>query len=159
MEGKNIPEDDLKSVFLPIQIAFVQAARYCKEGKRMHFVFDDAPRTAHTAKIYATLRKEATENDDYYRFRFGELTFADSKQAVPLQPADLLVYEAHRYCKQFIKAADRNLPMRTEYDRAITKAISKDDFWLFDAARFERLERYLTVRLEKALGRAEISEV
>lgn len=161
MENRNIPEDDLKSVFLPIQIAFSQPARYCKDGKRMHFVFDDAPRSAHIAKIYATLKQEAKESDDFYRFRWGDLTFADSKQAIPLQAADLLVYEAHRYCKRSIKEGDRNWPMRPEYRRAITRAISKDDFWLFDAARFERLERHLTVRVKKALDEKEhrVSEV
>jgi hypothetical protein len=157
MEGKQgLDETDLKSMFLPIQISFVQAARYCKEGKRMNFVFDDDPRTAQqTAKIYMTLKQEAVENDDFYRFRFGSLTFKDSKQAAALQAADLLVYEAHRYCKQFIKAENRNLPMRAEYHRAITRAVSKDDFWLFDGARFQRLEKYLTDRLSKSINEKE----
>jgi hypothetical protein len=157
MEGKQgLDENDLKSMFLPVQMAFVQAARYCKEGKQMNFVFDDDPRTAQqTIKIYTTLKQEAVESDDYYRFRFGSLTFEDSKQVVALQAADLLVYEAHRYCKQFIKADNRNLPMRPEYHRAITRAVSKDDFWLFDGARFQRLEKYLIDRLSKSINEKE----
>lgn len=142
MEGKRgLNEDDLKSMFLPVQVAFFKAAQYCKPGKRMSFIFDDDPRTSgHTANIYNNLKKQAVEDNDDYRFILGSLEFEDSKIATPLQAADLLVYEAHRYCKQAIKAGNSNLPMRTEYHRALARAKSKEDFLLYDKPRFERLE-------------------
>jgi len=146
--GRNFHEDDLKSVFLPIQIAFAKVTQYCKPGKRMNFVFDDDPRTtARIAEIYSTLKQEAVDTNDAFRFTVGSLGFEDSKEAAPLQAADLLVYEAHRYCKRSTKAGNPHLPVRHEYRRALARLQTIEDCWLFDAPRLERLEQEITKRV------------
>jgi hypothetical protein len=155
MEGKRgLNKNDLKSMYLPLQIGLFKAARHCEPGKVMHFVFDSDRRTSqHITDIYLNLKRESVESNDYYRFRLGSLTFEDSKLVAPLQAADLLVYEEHRYCKQFSKAGNPELPMRIEYRRAMARAKSRDDFWLFDAVRFQKLEQHLIAKAQEGLNK------
>jgi uncharacterized protein DUF3800 len=124
-----------KSLFLPFQVCIVHASMYCKDGIRMHFVFDQDSRIAtQVVKVFSYIKQEM-KTDEHLRFSIGDLTFADSRVATPLQAADLLAYEAHRYAKKAQGSDDA--PMRQEYRRALTRARSKHDFWLFDGPRFK----------------------
>src|SRR5205085_10362451 len=102
--GRPHRERDLRPLYLAIQMAMARAANYCKPGARMDFVVDNNPQTnSRIAECYADFLADAEEGLGELpelRFNFGELSFADSREAVPLQAADLLAYEAHRWAKQ-----------------------------------------------------------
>ncbi len=100
-------------------------------------------------EVYSRLLRDAEEDNDPTRENFGDLIFADSGQAAPLQAADLLAYEAHRYAKKV--AQDSKAPMRREYHRALSRFRSRDDFWLFDAPRFQNIERVLESTVKERL--------
>jgi hypothetical protein len=124
-----------KSLFLPFQACIVHTSMYCKDGIKMNFVFDQDSRiTTHVLKVFSFIKREM-KDDEQLRFSIGDLTFADSRDATPLQAADLLAYEAHRYAKR--AQGNEHAPMRHEYRRALARARSKHDFWLFDGPRFK----------------------
>ena len=133
-----VKEGALKSVYLPFQVAIFQAARYCHRGVRMNFVFDDDPRiVARASACFARLKDETREPDVD---NLGELTFADSRIAVPIQAADLLAYELYHFGKQRDKG---NAQMRMEAFRALARFRDMQDFWLFDERRFATFARNL----------------
>lgn len=128
----------LKPIFLPFQICVIRAASYCHPGITMHFVLDQNPLfQGAAAKCFGALRREMEVDTPSAAKHFGELTFADSKKALPLQAADLLVYEAHRYAKQ--AKGKKDLPVRLEYRRALRNFKHMNDFMLFDGQRFQNL--------------------
>lgn len=139
--------------FLCFQTALLGAAKYCKEGKLMHFILDDSQRAAHFAECYAELKRDAVEDNDNYRFKLGELTFADSKLAVPLQAADLLVYEAHRWAKKRSASGNADEPVRHEYRRALARFRTAEDFWMFDAARLLKLSKAVVATAREVVSR------
>jgi len=133
-----VKEKALKSIYLPLQVAIFQAARYCHRDVRMNFVFDDDRKTvARVSHCFAQLKKETKDNPDVDNL--GELTFADSCIAVPLQAADLLAYELYHFRKQHEKGNH----MRMEAYRALARFRHLQDFWLFDDRRFETFKRNL----------------
>ena len=134
-----VKEAALKSVFLPLQVAIFQAARYCYRGVRMNFVVaNDFKTAARTALCFAKLKQE-TEGDPAFD-NLGDLTFADPRVAVPLQAADLLAYELYHFAKQRDKGKGQ---MRTEAVRAMVRFRNLQDFWLFDTQRFATFARNL----------------
>lgn len=130
-------ERHAKSMLLPFQRNIYRAASYCLPGVTMHFVFDESTEAHVKSAItncYSNLKMQAA--GDRLRSHLGEITFADSDQAAPLQAADLLAYEMHRFAKK----PKRDLSdMRVEYRRALVHFKTKEDFWLFDYARFSSL--------------------
>ena len=140
-----------KPVFLPFQWCVVRTARYCKPGKVMHFIFDYDHQTAPDAtRCYADIKRGAIrDNDPNYRSCLGELKFEDSKTAIPLQAADLLAYEAHRYAKKAM--GNPKAPMRIEYRRALAHIKTVDDFGLFDAPRLKRLEQAIELNMRNTV--------
>jgi hypothetical protein len=136
------PRNDVgKSIFMPFQLCVCRVLTYCHPGVVMHFVMDEDERIApKIVRSYSELKISAEEDHEkVFLSHLGELTFADSRKARPLQAADLLAYEAHRYAKR--AAAERNprTPIRKEYRRALRRFRSMDDFWLFDSVRMSRL--------------------
>lgn len=87
-----------KSMFVPFQRNIYRAASYCKPGVCMNFVFDQST-IPHVktglVRCFDGIREQAVEFNDPLRHHLGELTFADSKKAAPLQASDLLAYEMH----------------------------------------------------------------
>jgi len=83
----------------------------------------------------------------------GNLAFAESHEAAPLQAADLLAYELHRYHKKWRSGAgDSN--MRMEGYRAMARMKTIQDFWLFDKTRMTNLHRAMEATVKGALGKA-----
>ena len=130
-----------RAIFLPFQVCVFRVTSYCKPGLKVHFVFDHQRETIGWASIcYAELRRKWGASRDSLSERMGELTFADSEEATPLQAADLLAYEARYYAQK--ADGDKNAPMSRCYKRALRNLRSKHDFWLFDEARFDSFERF-----------------
>jgi len=126
-----------KSIFLAFQKCVFSAISPCKPGIKVHFVFDQNPQTEAWATICYSEMKRTTP---IVQEHGGDLTFSDSKDAMPLQAADLLAYEAHSYVKRFL--TDPKTPIRMSYARALRNMRSRDDFWLFDGPRFNTLHRF-----------------
>ena len=117
-----------------------RAASYCYPGVRMNFVFDQS-KTQHVQsgilRCFAAVKLVADDEKHPISERVGDLTFADSSVATPLQAADLLAYEMHRYTKQKRQGLDA---MRDVYKIALLHMKDIEDFWLFDQPRFERIK-------------------
>ncbi len=140
-------DSDIKSAVFPFTWCVGHIADYCKPDNLMHFVVDDDPRMARfAAQVYATLKRETIRDKGKLGCVLGELTFADSRIAVPLQAADLLAYEAHRYAKK--AQGDNTSPMRDEYRRALAHFRTREDFHLFDHPRLQNLQRTLAKMVE-----------
>lgn len=136
-------EKQAKSMLLPFQRNIYRAASYCHRGITMHFVFDDSTTTHVKSGIltcYSVIKASAKNVGDALKDHLGGIEFADSCKVAPLQAADLLAYEMHRYAKQKVRDLAH---MRFEYKRALVRMKSREDFWLFDGIRLERLEKIL----------------
>jgi len=135
-----------KSIFLAFQLCVSRVSSYCAHyfpDMKVHFFMDDNPQTSGWASICFSQLKSVQLADAPISIvtRMGDLTLADSRVATPLQAADLLAYEANLYCRAAVQ--DPKAKMRQVYRRALAKALSKDDFWLFDERRFESFDRFL----------------
>ena len=127
-------------LFLSFQVAVAKTIRYCASlGRRCTSSTTKTSRTSpRLLRCYLKLQQESIADDDPLRFSFGDMIFSDSRDAVPLQAADLLAYEAHRYKKK--SDGDPAAPLRNEYFRALRNFKSMDDFWIFDEPRLKSLE-------------------
>jgi hypothetical protein len=105
----------------------------------MHFFLDGDRRTnPWAAACYNQIKRDAiAENDEDSGRCLGGLSFADSRCALPLQAADLLAYEAARYCRD--ARGNPAHPTNPVYARALRNMRSREDFWLFDRARLQIL--------------------
>jgi hypothetical protein len=127
---------------LAFQVCVSRVATYCKPRKRVHFICShDKQGFPAMWEAYNYLRDSAAEAGDPIADVMGPITPENPKLVVQLQAADLLAYEAHLYSKR--ANGDPKLPVREEYMRAISNFRSMEDFWLFDAPRFEVLKAYL----------------
>ncbi len=132
---RNLHNAPHKPIFFVFRWGVPRVGTHCKPGIKVHFVFDDDRQTrAWASYCYGEFKRQIPDVSC-----FGELTFADSKVAVPLQAADLLVYEARRYC--IAANGDVHFPLGKTYIRSLARARSRDDFWLFDKTRFDDLIR------------------
>ena len=140
--GKGKQHDPL---FLSFQVAISKTVLYCKPGKKMHFIYDlDGKNCGRFAEWYRGFKRDTNGDEE----RLGDLTFADSRQAVPLQAADLLAYEGQRYKRK--SHGDPDTPIRAEYMRALRRFRSQDDFWLFDEPRLRNLEGILDAAVKES---------
>lgn len=134
--GKGKAHDPL---FLSFQVAVTKTALYCKPGKSMHFIYDlDDKNATRFLQWYRQFKLDIPSDD---AGQFGDLNFSDSRQAVPLQAADLLAYEAQRYKAK--SSANPDYKARDEFRRAVCKMKTMEDFWLFDEPRLRILEKVL----------------
>jgi len=128
----------VKPLLLPFQRNIYRAASYCYPGMTMSFTFD---RNGHSQiqsgilRCYSAVKDGAIRDGDRLAKCLGDIGFADSIEAIPLQSADLLAYEMHRYAKREVRNLEN---MREEYRIALCHMKSIEDFWLFDGRRFER---------------------
>ncbi|HEU0049152.1 MAG: hypothetical protein DMG97_14435 [Acidobacteria bacterium] len=139
----------------PMYMAFttciLRTIRHCHPGVVMHFVLDSHRNTDAWATICYGELKHSMSNEDHAGARsLGDLTFADSKCALPLQAADLLAYEAYKYA--IWADGDYTKKVRPSYMLALRKFISRDDFWLYDARRFSNLRKYGEKATAKSLN-------
>jgi len=126
--GKGKPHDPL---FLSFQVAVSKTALYCKPGKKMHFIYDlDEKNATRFLQWYRQFKLDIPRDD---ADQFGDLNFSDGRQAVPLQAADLLAFEAQRYKKK--STINPEYEARAELKRAVCKMKTIEDFWLFDEPR------------------------
>lgn len=133
-----------KSFLVPFQRNIYRAVSYCHPGVTMYFVFDDDRKKPHVKsgilRCYDAIKGGAIEDKSELAVHLGSIEFEDSKKAAPLQAADLLAYEMHKYAKQELKGVEH---MRDVYKIALLRMKSIEDFWLFDGPRFERLRKIL----------------
>jgi hypothetical protein len=135
-----------KPLLLPFQRNIYRAASYCYPGVTMYFTFDrnQQPNVqSGILRCYSAVKDGATEAGDQLAKHLGSIEFEDSIQAAPLQAADLLAYEMHRYAKQPVRDLEH---MREEYRIALWHMKSIEDFWLFDGPRFERFRELFPTR-------------
>jgi len=112
----------------------IRIMAYVEQPIRVHFVFDNDDHKGDLKRAFDGAK-------ELIRFRSGEplvsrmgaLVFDDSKIATPLQAADLLAYEAHR----FVRAGT----FRDEYRRAIGKMRDRDASWLYDGSRLNEFKK------------------
>ena len=129
-----------KPIFMAFVTNVISITRYCKPGIVVNFVFDQNKQAEGWAHFcYAGLKTI----DRSLTRRLGELSFADSEKAVQLQASDLIAYEAHLWARE--ASGDKNRPMRRVYERCLRNARSRDDFWMFDAARFAHMRHIAKV--------------
>lgn len=121
-----------RSIFLAFIVCIFRISFYCKPGITVNLVFDQDRRNEDWAHIcLAGLKSNIPE----LAKQVGELSFADSERAYPLQAADLVAYEANLYART--ADGNPNAPMRPSYRAALVRARSMEDFMLWDKERFE----------------------
>jgi hypothetical protein len=130
-QADEIKDSALHSVYLAFMCAAARVASYCNPGVKVNFYFDKDPHMARIAQCFQILKHDPIKNDPLMD-AFGQLAFVDSKDAAPIQAADLLAYELHRYGKR----KDQQAKPRMEMLRAMVRFKTIQDFWLFDNTRF-----------------------
>jgi hypothetical protein len=125
-----------RSIFLAFMGCVFRITSYCKPGITVNLIVDQDRRNE--AWAHRCLRGLKNAIPEVGR-QVGELTFADGVEACPLQAADLITYEANLYAQT--AKGDSNAPMRPVYRIALSRARSKEDFLLWDKARFDSFSR------------------
>ena len=129
-----------KPQYMAMQTTILRLLTYCKPPRKLNFVFDYCEELkADYPRVFQAVRNLFAEVDAPQLKRIGQFTLADPKDVVPLQAADLLANRAHRYAKE-ARGNPRRLPA-IEYLRAFSKIRNKDDFMLWDEARFRPVAR------------------
>jgi len=117
----------------------------------MDFVLDSHRNTDAWATICYGELKNSMSKEDHAGFRkVGDLTFDDSKRALPLQAADLLAYEAYKYA--IWADGDVTKQVRPSYMLALRNFRSRDDFWLYDAGRFANIRKFVEMAKARSLN-------
>lgn len=108
-----------KPFFAPFQVCVTDAAEYCGEGGKVHFVFDQS---AHIAGYALELYSRLQDMNLKVSHRLGDILFSGSHEAAPLQAADLLAHLTFRHLSQENGAG--NAPMDPVLQSALTKTRS-----------------------------------
>jgi hypothetical protein len=83
-----------KTYFLPFLTTIADALDCCNWGHLMHFTFASNEKfSGYALQYFQQVKKTRQEN---YK-KMGEIFFADSRRAAPLQAADLLAYEIYQH--------------------------------------------------------------
>lgn len=113
-----------KPYFLPFHHCVIKAALYCKPGIRVHFTLDANKNIEGWAvKLFQALKEKLCPR------QLGDLVFADSRDACPLQAADLLAYEINRYAKS--RTSGQRPKPRVVLMRALSSLRDMRDLALF----------------------------
>jgi hypothetical protein len=88
-----------KPYYLPFGFCIQTAARYCKPGLRIDYSFD----LNNAYRGYSTTYYAYMKQWNIYREYLGEIAFPTSKDALPLQAADLLAFHSCRYSVKALK--------------------------------------------------------
>jgi hypothetical protein len=95
-------QETSKAYFVPFQYCVINTAHCCQVGQRIHFIFDLNEQFEGFARdLYKLLRGE--HSGISVKNRFGPLSFAVSKEAAPIQVADLFGYLTSTFCEWRIK--------------------------------------------------------
>jgi hypothetical protein len=138
-------------MFMAFSTGVLRTLRHCDSGVLMNFVFDSHRNTDAWATIcYGELKNLMSREGREGARSLGDLTFADSQRALPLQAADLLAYEAYQYA--IWADGDATKKMRPSYMLALRNHLSRDDFWLYDAQRFANLRKYVQKATARSLN-------
>ena len=129
----------------PMYMAFttciLRTIRHCHPGVMMNFVLDSNKNSDPWAAIsYGELKSFMSREGRAEARKLGDLTFAFSDRALPLQAADLLAYEAYKYA--IWANGDHTVQVRPSYMLALRNFRSRDDFWLYDARRFADIRKH-----------------
>jgi len=147
LDHSDCPNDELlKSIYMSFNMCVLRISRYCHPGKIMNFYLDDDPKTS--GRMAASFLRIKSQMKGDGSCQIGSLNFSDSKDAAPLQAADLLAYELYRWRKRKDERNDETL--RPEMMAALARFRTKDDFWLFDAPRFASLIKYVEATAKRA---------
>jgi hypothetical protein len=129
-------------MFMAFTTSVLRNIRHCNPGAVMHFVLDSNRNTNGWASIcYGEMKKFMSQENPVGARKLGDLTFADSERALPLQAADLLAYEAYKYA--IWAKGNRAAKVRPAYGLALRNFKSENDFWLYDGPRFANLRKHV----------------
>jgi hypothetical protein len=134
-----------KPYFLPFLTAISTVMDYCNPGQLVHFVFDQSPHFSNYALKYF----EEIKTWEIEKFkRLGDISFVDSKQAAPIQAADLLAFESYQYGMARVAENLQVVDPRLALHRAIKNIRNvKNDSKMFDKYGFDLvLERFRSLR-------------
>jgi hypothetical protein len=138
-----VEKDLQKALFVPLNMAILRAIGYCHPGRTVDFSFDDAPNNVRLKQAivacFSQIKANLLADGNPAYEKVGEFGFADSIKATPIQAADLLAYEAHRYSKE--ARGDPSFRMRDSYIRAISRHRSPLDFQLADGPGLAPLKK------------------
>lgn len=138
-----VDSDVQKALLMPLSMAVVGVLNYCREGRTMNFFFDDDPRNTRLTQAivacFGQIKARFMEEEGSTCEKIGSFGFEDSKVSPPIQAADLLAYEAHRWAKG--AQGDRNFPLRDSYKRALSRARTIEDFRFADEERLAPLKK------------------
>jgi hypothetical protein len=124
-----------KPYFLPFIRNIGKVASYCADDLKVHFAFDrNEPYSGYALDYYKTLNRLELR----YWQRCGRLDFPTSKEAAPLQAADLLAYKINQYAQERLA---KGLEYKHNPDHILFAAMKKlrnpkQDFKLFDKRGF-----------------------
>lgn len=97
------PSAPNKTYYLPFQFVVMAPGLACKDGLKVHYVFDIHKQFKnHASDLFALLKKDHKLS---CRHKLGEFSMADGVDAEGLQAADLLAYQAYQYNKKTLDPA------------------------------------------------------
>jgi len=128
-----------KPIFVGFMTCVVRVASHCHPGVKVNFIFDNNPQTVGWASICYSEMKALVTEDRSLTASMGDLTFASSEVALPLQAADLIAYAAHTWAKE--ANGNENHPVSPVYMRALRNFKTKEDFCLYDGRRIKNLSK------------------
>lgn len=139
-----VDSDLQKALFMPLSMAVVRVLDYCREGRTMNFFFDDDPKNTRLTQAivacFGQIKASFIEEGSSASEKIGSFGFEDSKVSPPIQAADLLAYEAHRWAKG--AQGDQNSPTRMSYKRALSRAKTIEDFRFAASSAQKGLRRH-----------------
>jgi hypothetical protein len=118
-----------KSYFVPFLWSVHSALRYCNPGHVMNFSFDRNDFISGYATNYFRIVKKPWAPQSP---KLGELFFVDSERSSPIQAADLLAYETHKYINARINRSMRPLNFSSVLGKALQNKRDDHDFLLLD---------------------------
>jgi Protein of unknown function (DUF3800) len=129
-----------KTYFLPFLTTIADALDHCNWGQLMHFTFDASKSFSAYALDYFQQIK-ATQMDNFRKM--GEIFFADSKKATPVQAADLLAYEIYRYGIRKLEAGNARISPSTAMVYAMENARDRKSIPMYEKFSMGKaLERF-----------------
>ncbi len=131
-----------KPYFLPFLTVISIVMGYCNPGHRTHFSFDQSKSFSGYALQYFREIKgwgadRGNELLEHYG-RIGEIFFPDSKDATPIQAADLLAFETYQYGIERLRAGNLVIDPRPALHTAISNMRNlSNDSKMFDPTGFQ----------------------
>lgn len=124
------PSAPNRTYYFPFQFVVTNATSACKDGLKVHYVFDIHKQFKnHATDLYALLRKNQNLS---CRKKLGEFAMADSVDAPGLQAADLFAYQTYQHNRLRIESPT---PIKTStLPKILRRAIANnrgDSYHLF----------------------------